>query len=367
MVVPGDEPTPSDDDASGAVRELLGLGPRRADEVGDDDGGGDHGGDDRAGTGPGGDRADDRTPAVAGSAVLVACGLGVLGALWLRWITANLSGERVALRGIDLDWARFGFVAFGLAMVAFGVWGVVRPRRRPAAGGVVAATAVAVLAGLLILAVEVVSGLVPKDLVPVTIRRLSVRIGAGVGLWATLLAALVALLAATGGIRLAVARWQRLQGEGALPAAAAGQALLVVGAVVLGIGRYERAFEAEAAGQVVLVEGWSAPWFGPGTVLALWLVVLATAVLLVRGSVAASCVALVGAWLATFLAALVLLLGDALDWAEPLVLARLPDQAAVAEPAIGLGPAPTWVFVGGLLAGVGALLTARHAAAGAEG
>lgn len=299
------------------------------------------------GLGAWGQRADRR---LLGGGVLA-----VLGSLWLPWAHTGFDGGG-SLLGRELTSAIVVALVLLLAASAVGA----RPAHRIARRGclVVSGISVAGLA-LFLIALESIAAAIPRDVLPATIRRLSIEIAGGSGAWLALAGAatiLVGALGVTAGVSLRGLDWQRVAGAlgPRLPAV-----VILLAAAGVGVARYESWTDAGVAGQSTSVEGFALPWAGPLTLVAVWVLLVAGGVSLVRPWAAPSLAAVLAAWLASFLAAIVMIGSSLLAevridaWIEDL---DLPSAIADPEPWVETGRGAWLTFAAACLAVVAALI-----------
>lgn len=246
-------------------------------------------------------------------------------------------------------------VLLGSASIAVAalVDGLVRRRDRLPA----AATFSCVMAagtGLLLLLVEAASGLIPRSFLPATVRRLTVDLGAGPGLWLAFGGSVCAALAA------AAPPWSRLglatsiTGGRSSSIRIAAVLALLGSTVVYGWARYEPWVNGSAGGNTFALEGWSTPWLGPVSLIALWGLVVSVAVLVVVRVDVAALIAAGAAWLASFLGALAILSSGAIGRIR--IADRLPVEVRHLSPAVGSARGAWFAFASGLVAASAAAL-----------
>jgi hypothetical protein len=204
------------------------------------------------------------------------------------------------------------------------------------------ATAAAVT-GLLILLVEVAGALVPASILPTTVRRISVDPGAGPGLWAAFALSVAAALAASGyGARVGDAvRRVRCSERPRLTTGA----LLGLATILFWWLRYQPWIDASGAGQQLGLDGAATPWVGPLSLVALCLMIGALAAVVLAGGQAGPLLAGGAAWLATFVAAVAIMAGEALGQVANLHVRALRGV----DPSFSVTPAVWVAFAAGML------------------
>lgn len=213
--------------------------------------------------------------------------------------------------------------------------------------------------GLLLLLVEAAAGLIPRSFLPATVRRLTVDLGAGPGLWLAFGGSVCAALAA------AAPPWSRLglatslSRDRSSSVRTAAVLALLGSTVVFGWARYEPWVNASAGGDTFALEGWSTPWLGPLSLIALWGLVISVTVLVVVRVDVAALIAAGSAWLASFLGALAILSSGALGQIR--IADRLPVEVRHLSPAVGSARGAWFAFASGLVAaGAAALILASR-------
>lgn len=271
----------------------------------------------------------------------------------LPWIHAGLGTRVRSYSGLDVLPLAVPVIAMallitGVALVE-GVW-----RRTAGMPVTIGASCVATVgAAVLIAVLELAGVLIPSGILPDTIRRVTVDLGADAGLWIGFLGSLVAAVAAAAaqGSLAKNAQLRRLAARSTPRVALLAPVVLLLAILVLAWLRYEPWIEGGAAGQSVELEGFAVPWVGPLSLVALWLMVGGlTAMVLTRGQIGAVLAGYAG-WLVTFLAGLSILTSEALARAG-LEIAHLHS------PQVSFGETrATWAaYAAGILAaGAGAL------------
>lgn len=283
------------------------------------------------------------TPALG--AVVALGGVTACVGTWLPWLTvASTKTTTISGSGLPvLHYAALGAIALAACTWVAGV------RRGEAdleeLAGIVA-LAVAIAAAGLIVLVETVGVSIPKELLPATVRRATVGLGAAGGLW----------LLGGGAAAMAVACSPGLRGRAlgiasGLDRPRARQVSLACLALTLGLLiaiRYQPWVIGTAAHEQVGVDAWLTPWIGPLSLLAVWCVAAALLAGLVGRVVTASLLAAFGGWLATFAAALVIVATDTLAAAPFEKIA--PAASSAYAPSFKIAPAAGANFALGLLA-----------------
>jgi hypothetical protein len=225
--------------------------------------------------------------------------------LRLSWFVTDVTSHQDRRVGWDLPVLRWFVLALAVGVAGAAAARLVTGWASTTKLILVGAVGLLLVTVLLLVAVETVSAVVPRDLLPVTPRRVSFQLAAGAGLW----------LAAAGSVAVLVGAVPRLRAGfvrvGVTPVAAGG---VVVGALVAGLAwaRGQPWVTVTVAGNVTDLTGRALPWLGPltmGATLGL-AACLVAALLTARRSLLFAGIAL--AWLLTLLAGIAWVGGEAL-------------------------------------------------------
>lgn len=302
-------------------------------------------------------------PGVDLRVALIAGGLGV-SSLAFTWASGELGESVTVVRGTDL------LPAVVLAVGVVVVVALASMLRQPAQALIIHCVGVLVAASavLSILLVESVASIVPEEVIPVTVRRLSVGVAAGWGLWILAVSGALLILAASG-VTSRVPLTRRTVEECARMLRSRWPAPVLLGcATVLGLSRYELWASGAVAGQVAEASGWSLPWAGPTTLVGFWCMVIAAGLALIQPGHYALLVCLLGAWASSFAAAFTVVsvqgLGGLL--ANELLgrFDELSELLQTADLAIVLGPGASWCFAASVVACFAILGSLRGPGAG---
>jgi hypothetical protein len=243
---------------------------------------------------------------------------------------------------------------------------LLRRGRRSSPVGRAASMTLAALSILGLVALESAASLIPEELLAVTVRRLSVGLAPGLGLWLVAIASAAMAVASSGllggrsgVIVMVLDDW--IEGRRRQLAALG---LLIAATVALGFARYEPwALGSSGVGDIEIA-GWAVPWIGPATSILLWC-------LLVRPSALASLVTAALGWAVTFTAALTIVavagagrlqlgrwLADVLG-EEVEARTQLIDGSDLVRyaPQLDLAPGGWWAFAAGVAVIVAAALS----------
>jgi hypothetical protein len=251
---------------------------------------------------------------------VVAC-CAVIGSELLPWMIAGVGSGAVHYRGLQLTPLAVCESIAAAATIALALAAVVLHRPPLTRAAMVGAIVALILCVSVILALEIVAAAIPDSLLPATIRRNGLDLSAGIGLWAASAAAAVAALALSGwSVRSIEPRaWVS---PGNRNRALALLALLSL-TVLFGWLRYQAWFGASAGGAHLDLAGWASPWVGPLSLLAVWLLIGASAMALLTRTEPAGLLAAGAGWLVTFVAAVSIIaarsIGDLSDLADGVV------------------------------------------------
>jgi hypothetical protein len=215
----------------------------------------------------------------------------------LVWLTAELGGRGAAGAPRDVPVAG-GALLGAAALIAAGALAAAFGRPGGLQLSAVVATGVALLAGAFVVVVEIASALIPDDVLPLTVRRVSISAGAGRGAWLALAAALaVVVVAEPSARRLAqrAARAVAVRGPLTVPALAA---IVAVLAAVVQL-RQQAWLEADLAGRSLSVDGLAVPLVAPVTFAAVWAMGAGLVLVALGRSRSGALVVATGGWLAS--------------------------------------------------------------------
>lgn len=282
-----------------------------------------------------------------GSCVAVLCGVAcVVAAMGFDWLhagvgveTAAYSSAEVAVLAVPIALAASVALAAAIAALVTGNPGWMR-------AAAVAGLAVALLTAPVIMLGESIAAALPDDVLPRSLRRLTVGFGAGHGVW----------LALAGGVTILVAgRGWRAPYVTSFALARGARAARVVPAVVLVVAtaafvwlRYEPWVASPTPGSTRVVSGWSLPWAGPLSLAAGLLLGASVAAAAALRLALAGLLAAAGGWMATFAAAIVAQAAAVLS--TPALEAAEPSWLRDFSPRVELEPATWLAFTSGLAA-----------------
>ena len=260
--------------------------------------------------------ASEVAPRLASASVIPVVALlgGSLSAVWLSVRTGESTSR---FSGVELPVLRY----FLVALLATAVLGVLVEgmllNRWPLAVPAIAGSALFVLAALMLLVEEVAASLIPTSFLPTAVRRLTVDVYGGVGIWTATIASLVLVVVSRidgGTIGLLGRAWKGVE---RLPLRWLG-AFMVAGLCV-GVAAWSR-YQPWATGSAGLerveIPGWSLPFVGPASLVTVLALAAAAAVLTVHRSLIAALTLAASGWAMSFLAAIPLLAASTLARVE---------------------------------------------------
>lgn len=264
--------------------------------------------------------------------------IGLLAAsLFGVWLSVRTGDETARFAGIEVPVLRVVLLAaVGIVLLGVVIEGVLL-RRWPLSVSAVGGAFVLVVAVVMLLLEEIAASLIPTSFLPTSVRRLTVDVYGGPGIWLGALAAVVLVIGSRvdgGGVGLA----RTFSGMVAL---LPGKLLAMLGAAGAAVGvaawsRYQPWASGSVATQHVEVPGWSLPFIGPSSLVAILVLGGAALMLVVRRNLPAALALAVTGWACSFLAAVTLVTASTLARVE--VDRFLPEAVADQGPSVG----PQW-------------------------
>lgn len=253
------------------------------------------------------------------------------------WLSVRTGDDTSRFAGLEVPVLRVVLLAaVGLILLGALFEGVLL-QRWPLSVSAVGGAFVLVVAVLMLLLEEIAASLIPTSFLPTSVRRLTVDVYGGTGIWLGALAAVVLVIGSRidgGGVGIArtfLGTVARLPGKLLAMLGAAGTAVGVAA-----WSRYQPWASGSAATQHVEVPGWSLPFIGPASLVSILALGGAALVLVVRRNLPAALVLAVAGWACSFLAAIALVTASTLARVE--VDRFLPEVVAGQGPSVG----PRW-------------------------
>jgi hypothetical protein len=274
-----------------------------------------------------------------------------IASLGLPWITTGLGSEASEYSGLRFSSLALPIAAAALATAVLTTLSVWRGSSFSSLAVVISAIAAFGTAAA-IMAIETVAVLIPASLLPKTIERNALSLGAGSGIWLALVGCAVAAIALRGGIPSSILRRARFSGERRRVLALLG--LVSLTALIAWL-RYRSWVDASAFDQQLQLPAWAAPWIGPLSLIPVWMLIGAVALAGFHSDQIAGLLAAIAGWLTSVLAALVVLAVSSIGrlGLENLLPASTATDAPTFHTTLFV-----WIsFLAGLtVAGLGALL-----------
>lgn len=243
-------------------------------------------------------------PSGIAAAIAVAAAVVTMVSTTLPWMTAGLGSDPTTYSGLRFLPAAIPVLIAALATATLAV-GSVRGRPELAPLAIIASGFAAVLIAVIIAVTETATLLIPTSLLPATIRRSTLVLGAGAGIWLALFASSVAAVAMLGWNAGSIIRRTRLSREGPQKLLALIGLLLLT--MLIAWLRYRGWIDTSAGDRHLSLPGWAAPWIGPLSLIAVWMLVGALLLATFSSAQIAGLVAACAGWLVSFLAALTVL------------------------------------------------------------
>lgn len=241
---------------------------------------------------------EDRT--AYAKAVLAATVL-MLAGLPMPWLSAGL-GEGGTYAGLDFAAAWVPTLLCVVASSAFALaWWRTRNDQFAQYATLAAGFLLLFLLGMMV-AIELFGDMLPTSLLPLSLRRSSTLLAAGIGIWTTLAGAALAVVASSGEAAWTLGRraWRSPGGPEKLGATA----VLVIMALLIGWLRYQPWLTASVLGEGFTLSAQAAPYVGPLSLGVVCLLVCALVLASLSLFQIAGLVAAGAGWLLTFLAAI---------------------------------------------------------------
>jgi hypothetical protein len=286
-------------------------------------------------------------------AIVALCGGGLmLAGLFLPWVSVSLGAEDPS-SGFDLLAIWIPTVLAALASVGLTLAWWWSRRERFAVYAALPAGFLCLFAISVLLGIEASGSLLPLSFLPETLRRSTGVLSAGGGLWISLAGAVAVVFATSGLGRWQFHRHSWSHGEDRRKLGIL--ALLLAFTAFIGWLRYQPWVASSALGDDLGVSGQAAPWVGPASLFALFLLVGAFVLLVFARFQVAGLVTAGAGWLISFLAAMSVIVGESL---ARLRLDALLEGSAVEQGVTFHADLAAWVtyLCGILLAALGGFL-----------
>lgn len=272
--------------------------------------------------------------------------MGSLSAVWLSVRTGETTSRFGAL---ELPVLRHVLVALVIAAVAGVLVEGVLIGRWPLAVPAVSGSIVLVLAAVMLMLEEVAASLIPTSFLPASVRRLTVDVYGGLGIWLAVFAC-VGLVAGSrtdgGAVGLARTAWSAAQ---RLPLRwLAAFSIALAAGVVAGWVRYQPWASGTAGPEHVEVPGWSLPVIGPASLIVVVVLGISAVILTVHRSVLPALLLASAGWALSFLAAVAIVAASTLARVE--IERYLPDAVEAYGPSVQVRWGAWLMFIAGVTA-----------------
>lgn len=263
----------------------------------------------------------------------------------LPWFSVGVGSDPSSYEGLDFVAIGVPVVLLSLGIIGFAITWWYFEDERFSTYAALTAGFLLVITTVILVTIEAASALIPSSLLPATLRRSSIVLSAGPGLWAAFAGSLVVLTVTTGfgSRRFDLRSWISPRSRGKLGVSL----LLLTLLVVVGWLRYQPWIHSSVLNHRLDLPGQAAPWVGPTSLLALWLLVAALLLALLSRVQEAGLVAAGAGWLISFLAAIAVISSETL--AQLRLGALVEDSAAVRGIAFHAAPAAWATFLAGLI------------------
>jgi len=303
-------------------------------------------------------RADELPDRIQISGVVF--GAGVLGlSIALPWVRITTGDEVRYLAAVDLSWIAWLLIAGAVSGVLSAVIECIILRRSCQIALAVSLSTIGLMV-VLIAVIENVSSWVPRTLLPTTIRRLTLDVGAAGGIWVALVGGAIGASAASGlmsqGMR--VLRSLYNSHEPSDRARLAGICAILLGLPGAVAARYQPWIDSAVNGHSASVAGWAIPYVGPGSLALVWCLIAVSCVAVVRQNPFA---ALLGGVLCWALLSASLVMAVTADSVGPTVLERVPLELRRLGPKFNAGRGPLLASIAAAVLVVGFALLIKSA------
>lgn len=294
----------------------------------------------------------DRSVSVRALILLPVVGMGW--SLSATWMGARTGDTVRRYAGSELPLLRWALVILVVATAVIGL--VESALGRTLKYALLPAGGFAALAAALLLLEEIAAALIPTGFLPTSIRRATVDVHGGVGIWVGLSAAVLLIVGArTGDGLIGLARLVVRQASGVplkLVLAVAAAGLVWIAATWA---RYQPWAVADLPTERIEVNGWSLPWLGPLSLIAVFGALAGVLLLVLRQWLPGGLLIAGFGWLLSFLGSISVLSVETIGRAD--VGRLLPAEYANFAPTVAVGWG-SWIVLalGFTLAALGAFV-----------
>lgn len=212
----------------------------------------------------------------------IVSGAFLMSLVWADWGFGRLKDERKHFQGIDLPLIGYVSILISLAIIVIGLLAAL-DRIQLSPGWSFPGVLIAFFGTVFLIACESASRLIPSFIVPKTIRRLTVDVGAGVGAWLCVPVAIIAALSLSGKLpELTQRAFEAWSGLIIKPVRAATYFVFASATGLLIGSRYMSWLNIQTLNNEAGIPGWAVPFVGPSTLLAVMLIFVGAGVFFLR-------------------------------------------------------------------------------------
>lgn len=212
----------------------------------------------------------------------VVSGVFLMSLVWADWGFGRLKDERRHFQGIDLPLIGYVSIFISLAIIVIGLLAALE-KIQLAPGWSIPGALVAFFGTVFLIICESASRLIPSFIVPKTIRRFTVDVGAGVGVWLCVPVATIAAVSLSGRLpELTQRSFEAWNGLVINPIRTAIYCCFVLATGFLVGSRYMPWLNIQTLNNESGIPGWAVPFVGPSTLFALMFIFVGAGVFFLR-------------------------------------------------------------------------------------
>jgi len=212
----------------------------------------------------------------------VVSGVFLMSLVWADWGFGRLKDERRHFQGIDLPLIGYVSIFISLVIIVIGLLAALE-KIQLAPGWSIPGALVAFFGTVFLIICESASRLIPSFIVPKTIRRFTVDVGAGVGVWLCVPVATIAAVSLSGRLpELTQRSFEAWNGLVINPIRTAIYCCFVLATGLLVGSRYMPWLNIQTLNNESGIPGWAVPFVGPSTLFALMLIFVGAGVFFLR-------------------------------------------------------------------------------------
>ena len=212
----------------------------------------------------------------------VVSGVFLMSLVWADWGFGRLKDERKHFQGIDLPLIGYVSIFISLAIIVIGFLAAL-DKIQLSPGWSFPGVLIAFFGSVFLIVCESASRLIPSFIIPKTIRRLTVDVGAGVGAWLCVPVAIIAAVSLSGRLpELTQRAFEAWSGLVIKPTRVATYFVFASATGLLIGSRYMSWLNIQTLNNEAGIPGWAVPFVGPSTLLALMLIFVGAGVFFLR-------------------------------------------------------------------------------------